>query len=97
LDFKENEEDNCVYAKLKNGKFIFLILYVDDILPACSDVILLLEKKKFLSSNYDMKVLGEASFVLGIEVHRERKKRGIRTIAKGILRRGSKEILYACE
>jgi hypothetical protein len=28
--FKE-KEDNCVYAKFKNGKFIFLILYVDDI------------------------------------------------------------------
>ena len=29
--FKENVEDNCVYAKFKNGKFIFLVLYVDDI------------------------------------------------------------------
>ena len=24
--FKENVEDNCVYAKFKNGKFIFLVL-----------------------------------------------------------------------
>jgi len=39
--FKENEEDNCIYAKFKNGKFIFLILYVDDILLASSDVNLL--------------------------------------------------------
>ena len=30
--FKENIEDNCIYAKFKNGKYIFLILYVDDIL-----------------------------------------------------------------
>jgi hypothetical protein len=29
---------------------------------------------------------------LGIEVHRERRKRSIRIIAKGILRKGSKEI-----
>jgi hypothetical protein len=28
--FKENEEGNCVYAKFKNEKFVFLILYVDD-------------------------------------------------------------------
>jgi hypothetical protein len=60
--FKENEEENCVYAKFKNGKFIFLILYVDDILLASSDFSLLLEKKKFLSSNFDMKNLGEASY-----------------------------------
>ena len=26
--FKENEEDNCIYAKFRSGKFIFLILYV---------------------------------------------------------------------
>ena len=58
--FKENEEDNCIYAKFKNGKFIFLILYVDDILLASSDVDLLLETKKFLSLKFDMKDLVEA-------------------------------------
>ena len=67
--FKENEEDNCIYAKFKNGKFIFLILYVDNILLTSKDVDLPLEKKKFLSSGFDMIDLGETSFVLGIEVH----------------------------
>jgi hypothetical protein len=71
--FKENIEDNYVYAKFKNGRYIFLILYVDDILLA-SDVSLLLETKMFLSSKFDMKYLGEASFVLGIEIHRDRSK-----------------------
>ena len=51
--FKENIEDNCVYAKFKNEKFIFIILYVD--LLANNDVSLLLETKKFLFSNFDMK------------------------------------------
>jgi hypothetical protein len=45
--FKENE-DNCIYAKFKNRKFVFLILYVDDILLASSDIDLLLEIKKIL-------------------------------------------------
>jgi hypothetical protein len=72
--FKENEEDNCIYAKFKNGEFVFLILYVDDILLASSDVSLLLETKRFLSSNFDMKDLGEASFVLRIKIHRDRRK-----------------------
>ena len=65
--FQENIEDNYVYAKFKNGKYIFLVLYVDDILLASSDVNLLLETKKFLSSKFDMKDLGEASFVLDWE------------------------------
>jgi hypothetical protein len=72
--FKENEEDNCIYVKFRNGKFIFIILYVDDILLASSDVSLLLETKIFLSSNFDMKDLGEASFILGIKIHRDRRK-----------------------
>jgi hypothetical protein len=74
FDFKENEKDNCIYAKFRNGKFIFLILYVDDILLASSDDSLLLETKRFLSSNFDMKDLAETSFVLGIEIHRDRRK-----------------------
>jgi hypothetical protein len=46
---------------------------VNDILLASSDVSLLLESKRFLSSNFDMKDLGEASFVLGIEIYRHRR------------------------
>ena len=80
--FKENEEDNCIYAKFKNGKYIFLILYVDDILLASSDINLLQETKKFLSSKFDMKDLGESSFVLGIEIHRDRRK-GVLGLSQG--------------
>ena len=70
IQSKDNVEDNCVNTKFKNGKFIFLVLYVDDILLASSDVSLLLKTKKF-----DMKDLGEASFVLGIEILQNRRKR----------------------
>jgi hypothetical protein len=70
---KENVEDNCVYVKFKKGKFIFLILYVGDILLANNDVRLLQETKGFCSSNFDMKDLGEASYVLGIQIHRDRR------------------------
>jgi hypothetical protein len=72
--FKENERDNCIYAKFKNGKCIFLILYVNDILLVSSDVSLLLETKRFLSLNFDMKDLSEVLFVLGIEIYRDRRK-----------------------
>jgi hypothetical protein len=90
--FKENEEDNCIYTKFRNRKFIFLILYVDDILVVCSDVSLLLETKRFLSLNFDIKDLGEASFVLEIEIHRDRRNESIRIVTEDILRKGSKEI-----
>jgi hypothetical protein len=47
---------------------------VDDILLASSDVSLLLETKRFMSSNFDMKDLDEPSFILDIEIHRDRKR-----------------------
>jgi hypothetical protein len=47
---------------------------VDDILLASSEVSVLLEKKRFLSSYFEMNDLGEARFVLGIEIHRNRVK-----------------------
>ena len=88
IQSKENVEDNCVNTKFKNGKFIFLVLYVDDILLASSDVSLLLETKKF-----DMKDLGEASFVLGIEIHRDRRKGVLGLSQKGILERILKKVI----
>ena len=47
---------------------------MDDILLASSDKNLLYETKEFLSSNFDMKDLGDVSYVLGIEIHRDRSK-----------------------
>ena len=95
--FEENVEDNCVYAKFKNGKYIFLILYVDDILLASSDINLLMETKKFLSSNFDMKDLGEASFVLGIEIHRDRRKGVLGLSQKAYIEKVLKKFsMHAC-
>jgi hypothetical protein len=47
---------------------------VDDILLASSDVNLLHEKKKFLSSRFNKNVLGEMSLVITIKIHRDRRK-----------------------
>jgi hypothetical protein len=53
---------------------VILVLYVDDILLASSDNNLLYETKRFLSSNFDIKDLSDASYVLGIGIHRDRIK-----------------------
>ena len=64
--------DSCIYLKISGRKFIFLILYVDDILLASNDLGLLMDVKRMLSQNFDMKNLSETNFVLGIEIHRDR-------------------------
>ena len=70
--FKENTVDRCIYLKVSGSKFIFLILYVDDILLATNDLHLLYETKRFLSNNFEMKDMGEATYVIGIEIFRNR-------------------------
>ncbi|XP_020591553.1 putative disease resistance protein RGA3 [Phalaenopsis equestris] len=70
--FEMNAIDDCVYHKFSGRKHIFLILYVDDILLATNDISMLHETKRFLSINFEMKDLGDASFVLGIQIHRDR-------------------------
>ena len=72
LGFEENTVDSCIYLKISGRKFIFLILYVDDVLLASNDLGFLMDVKRMLSQNFDMKDLGEANFVLGIEIHRDR-------------------------
>ena len=49
-----------------------MILYVDDILLASSDLGLLHKTKKFLSENFEMKDMDEATYVIGIETFRDR-------------------------
>ena len=36
--FKENTVDQCIYLKVSGSTFIFLVLYVDDILLATNDL-----------------------------------------------------------
>lgn len=70
--FVENTVDRCIYMKVSGSKFIILVLYVDDILLATNDKGLLHDVKKFLSNNFEMKDMGEASYVIGIEIFRNR-------------------------
>ena len=66
--FQENTIDRYIYRKIIESKFIFIILYVDDILLATSDLGILGETKDFLSKNFEMKDMGKAPYVIGIEI-----------------------------
>ena len=54
---------------------MLLVLYVDDILLIGNDVGVMSSVKVWLSSQFDMKDLGEAKFILGIKLWRDRKNR----------------------
>ena len=69
--FEMDLVDECIYHKFYRSKYIFLVLYVDDILLASNDIGLLHETKSFLAKNFKMKDLSDAFFVLGIQIHRD--------------------------
>ena len=54
---------------------MFLVLYVDDILLIGNDVGAISSVKVLLSSQFDIKDLGEANFILGIKIWRDRKNK----------------------
>ena len=73
--FIRNGDDPCVYRKCNNGHVIFLILYVDDILIIGKDIPSLQAVKSWLNDSFSMKDLGDASYILGIKIYRDRSKR----------------------
>ena len=59
-----------------SGSFVaFLILYVDDILLIGNDIEFLASIKGYLNKSFLMKELGEAPYILGIKIYRDRSRR----------------------
>ncbi|KAJ9542183.1 hypothetical protein OSB04_028689 [Centaurea solstitialis] len=73
--FAKSEFEPCVYTKFSGSIVIFLVLYVDDILLIGNDVPTLQSVKSWLSKCFQMKDLGEAAYILGIKIYRNRSKR----------------------
>lgn len=65
----------CVYFKvLKSSVYVFLLLYVDDMLLASRDREVIEDLKLLLKSEFDMKDLGKTNKILGMELKRNRRK-----------------------
>ncbi|KAH9671725.1 hypothetical protein KPL70_017462 [Citrus sinensis] len=73
--FIQNIDEPCVYKKIQEKSVAFLILYVDDILLIGNDIGVLTTIKSWLAKQFDMKDLGEASYILGIKLLRDRKNK----------------------
>ena len=73
--FKQNVDEPRVYKRIVNSTVAFLVLYVDDILLIGNDVGILTDIKHWLATQFQMKDLGEAQFVLGIQIVRNRKNK----------------------
>ncbi|GKA28522.1 retrotransposon protein, putative, ty1-copia subclass [Tanacetum coccineum] len=73
--FAQNLDEPCVYQKASGSNVTFLILYVDDIIIMGNHIPSLQSVKDYLGKCFAMKDLGEATFILGIKIYRDRSKR----------------------
>ena len=67
-----------MYKKISGRAINFVVLYVDDILLIGNEVGMLSSMKAWLSKNFSMKDLGEATYIIGIRIHRDRSKKLLR-------------------
>ncbi|KAE8712086.1 cytochrome P450 71A9-like [Hibiscus syriacus] len=88
IGYNRCEYDCCVYVKsLDDGSFIFLLLYVDDMLIAAKNMDDVIGLKTLLSQEFDMKDLGAAKKILGMEICRDRDSRKLWLSQRGYVKK----------
>ncbi|CAL8113167.1 unnamed protein product [Prunus armeniaca] len=68
-------DEPCVYKKANGSAVVFLVLHVDDIFMFGNDICLLTSVKLWLSKTFSMKDLGNASYILGIKIYRDKSRK----------------------
>jgi len=96
LEYNRLNADPCAYFKRFSEKdFIILLLYVDDMLVAGPNKDRIKELKAQLAREFEMKDLGLANKILGMQIHRDRNNRKIwlsqRNYLRKVLRRFNME------
>ena len=80
--------DCCVYVRiLEDDSYIFLLLYVDDMLIATKSMCEVNRLKSLLHKEFEMKDLGAAKKILGIEIRRDRRARKLWFSQKNYIRK----------
>ena len=70
LGYQRTKSDACIYVRSEGGHTHYIALYVDDLLFVSPDLDEIQRIKDGLKREYGIKDLGEAKFILGIQVHR---------------------------
>ena len=70
LGYSRTKSDACIYVRREGGQYHYIALYVDDLLFVSPDLAEIQRVKDGLKREYGIKDLGEAKFILGIQVHR---------------------------
>ncbi|KAH9678909.1 Integrase catalytic domain-containing protein [Citrus sinensis] len=88
LGYNRLSSDHCAYYKrFEDNYFIILLLYVDDMLVAGPNKDRVQELKAQLAREFEMKDLGPANKILGMQIHRDRNNRKIWLSQKNYLKK----------
>ena len=65
-NFVQSNVDHCLYIKYVDGKLVIILVWVDDLIIAARNDILMSDTKQMLKDKFHMKDLGRLSYFLGI-------------------------------
>ena len=86
--YNKTSFDHCVFVKkFPNGKYIILLLYVDDMLIVGHDKNGIQSLKREFIKSFEMKDLGPTKQILGMKIVRDRKNGKLWLSQQNILRR----------
>uniref|UniRef100_A0A2N9HIV2 Reverse transcriptase Ty1/copia-type domain-containing protein n=1 Tax=Fagus sylvatica TaxID=28930 RepID=A0A2N9HIV2_FAGSY len=68
--FTQSKADYSLFTRHDGSSFIALLVYVDDILIASSDIAAVTKLKQFLDAQFKLKDLGPVRYFLGLEIAR---------------------------
>ena len=73
--FHVSEADTCVYVKKSGQDTLVVLIWVDDLIIAGSNVSMIADFKAAISRRFMMKDLGALKWIIGVEVKRDRSKK----------------------
>jgi hypothetical protein len=75
LDLSRNKDDHYVYSRIVGNHFIYAVFCVDDMLLIGNNKEIIEDVKNHLSSEFDMKNIGVANFILEMEIKRDQENK----------------------
>jgi hypothetical protein len=73
LGFRKGSADNNLDIKVSQGNILLIEVYVDDIIFGSDDDRLSQEFSKDMKNEFEMSLLGDLSFFLGLHIHQRNK------------------------
>jgi hypothetical protein len=103
VGFRKGSADNNLYIKVSQGNILLIEVYVDDIIFGSDDDRLRQKFAKDMQNEFEMSLLGELSFFLGLQIRQRNRgifisqTKYIREMLKGLEWKIANQLLLPCK